>query len=163
MSKQINFKKGVGLVEIIVAVFVFTTVLGSLIAASNLYLSGAEDNLKSAKAAYLAQEGIEAIKIFRDIKWTNISSLTASTTTYYLVWNTSSSTNNTWATTTTATTTDSFTRTFKVYSVYRDSNGRIQTSGTLDAYTRKAVVSISWLSKKGTTTKTLSSYITNVI
>ena len=160
---KLNFKRGTGLVEILVAVFIFTVVLGSLIYASNLYLSGAGDNLKSAKAAYLAQEGIEAVRIMRDASWTNISQLTASTTTYYFSWNTSSTTNKTWATTTIATTTDSFTRTFKVYSVYRDANGRIVTSGTLDANTRKVTVSVAWLSKIGTTTKSISTYLANIL
>src|ERR1035437_1304931 len=98
--KNNNLQKGSGLVEILVAVFVFSIVLSSLITASNMYLSGASDNLKSAKAAYLAQEGIEALKIIRDTNWTTISALTDNAN-YYLYFDTSSTTNNTWKATST--------------------------------------------------------------
>jgi Tfp pilus assembly protein PilV len=163
MSK-INLQKGSGLVEILVAIFVFTIIVGSLITASNQYLSGAEENLKSVKGAYLGQEGIEAVKIIRDTNWSNISSLTAGTS-YYLYFDTSSSTNNTWKATTTASFVDSvFVRTFKLTTVNRDANGRIVTSGgTLDTNTEKVTVSVSWPSKSTTTTKFLSTYITNII
>lgn len=162
--QKVNFKKGSGLVEILVAIFVFTVILSSLIFVSSAYLSGSADSLKSAKGAYLAQEGIEVVKIMRDYSWTNISGLSTSTT-YYIYWNTSSSTNNTWATTTTYTTTDSvFTRTLKFDSVSRDANGRIVASGgKLDVNSRKVTVSISWKAKTDMTTKTLSTYITNLL
>lgn len=163
MSK-VNLKNGSGLIEILIAVFIFSIILGSLITASNKYLSGASDNLKSTKAAYLAEEGIEAIKIIRDTNWSTISNL-ADNTNYYLYWNTSSSTNNTWSATTTASTIDSiFTRTVVLNNVYRDSNGRIVTSGgTLDANTEKVTVTISWKAKAATTTKSISTYITNIL
>ena len=162
--KNNNLQKGSGLVEILVAVFVFSIVLSSLITASNMYLSGASDNLKSAKAAYLAQEGIEALKIIRDTNWTTISALTDNAN-YYLYFDTSSTTNNTWKATSTmsyATVDSIFTRSFKLNSVYRDANGRIQSSGTLDNNTEKVTVSVSWQSKSTTTTKYLSTYITKI-
>jgi prepilin-type N-terminal cleavage/methylation domain-containing protein len=163
MSK-INFKKGFGLVEIIVAVFVFSIVLGSLISASNMYISGAEENLKSTKGAYLAEEGIEAVKITRDANWANISAL-SNNTNYYLYFDTSSSTNNIWKATSTASLIDSiFTRTFKLEAVYRDSDGRITLSGgILDPNSKKVSVSISWPSKSTTTTKVLSTYIADIL
>ncbi len=163
-TRETDFKKGSGLVEILVAVFIFTIVLGSLITASNMYLSGAEDNLKSAKGAYIAQEGIEAVKIIRDADWNTISALSDNTN-YYLYFDTSSSTNNIWKATSTASSVDSiFTRIFKVNAVYRDSNGRIVSSGgTLDSDTEEVTVSVSWKSKNSTTTKTISTYITNII
>ena len=161
--KKNNFKKGSGLVEILVAVFIFSIILGSLIEANNMYLSGAGENLKMTQGAYIAEEGIEAVKIMRDTSWTNISSLTDNTN-YYLYFDTSSSTNNTWKATSTANSVNIFTRTFKTNVFYRDSNGRIVTSGgILDTNTKKITVSVSWNSKNGTTTKTLSTYITNII
>lgn len=154
---------GSGMVEILVAIFIFTIVLGSLITASNQYLTGAGDNLKSAKAAYIAEEGVEAIKIIRDTDWDTVAAL-SNNTNYYLYWNTSSSTNNTWYATTTSSLVDtSFTRTFTLEAVYRDSNGKIQQSGTLDVNTRKLTVTVSWSARSATTTKSLSTYITNII
>ncbi len=159
--KRLNLKKGSGLVEILVAVFIFSIVLGSLITASNMYLSGAAENLNSAKGAYLGEEGIEAVKVIRDTGWNNISTLLGNVN-YYLYFDTTSST---WLATTTPTTSDSnFVRTFEVGTVYRDSNGRIvSTGGTLDLNTKKITVSISWQSKNSTTTKNLSTYIMNIL
>lgn len=61
-----NYKKGIGLVEIIVAVFVLTVVLGALITVNNLYLKSSSLNIKMTKGAYLASEAVEAIKTIRD-------------------------------------------------------------------------------------------------
>lgn len=161
--KKINFKKGISLVEILIAVFIFSIVLGSLIVASNMYLSSAGDSLKSAKAAYFAEEGIEAMKTIRDANWTNISNLSTSTA-YYLSFNTSSSTNYFWTATTTATSTDGFTRKITVSNISRDSTGHIVSSGgTIDTSTKLITVSVSWLAKAGAITKSLSTYITNII
>jgi len=161
MNKK-NFKKGISLVEILIAVFIFSIVLSSLVVASNMYISGAGDSLKSAKAAYFAEEGIEAVKTIRDVSWTNITGLSTSTT-YYLIFNTASSTNYFWATTTTATSTDGFTRKITVSNVNRDSSGHISSGGTIDTSTKLITVSVSWLSKNGTTTKSLSTYMTNIV
>lgn len=147
----------------LVAIFIFSVILVSLVRATNMYLSESGDNLKSAKAAYFAEEGIEAIKTIRDASWTNITTLSTSTT-YYLTFNTSSSTNYVWNTTTTATSTDGFTRKIIISNVNRDSTGHIVSNGgTIDVNTKLITVSISWLAKSGTTTKSLSTYITNII
>jgi len=160
---KINYKNGSSLVEIVVAIFIFTVVLGLLINISSTYLSSSGDNLNIAKGAYLAEEGIEAVKIIRDSGWSNISSL-SNNTNYYLYFNTSSST-NIWQATTSALIIDSiFARTFVLNPVYRDSNGRIINSGgTLDANTEQVVVSVSWPSKASTMTKSLSTYIANIL
>ena len=165
--KKINLQKGTGLAEILVAVSIFSIVLGFLVTASNLYLGGSGESLRNAEGAYLAQEGIEAVKTIRDANWSNISSLTAGTN-YYLYFDTSSSTNNVWKATTTVSSLSPFARTFKVSAVNRDSNGNIVTTGgSLDANTEKVVVSVSWKSELGnvigTTTKTLSTYIANIL
>lgn len=160
---KINFKKGTGLVEILIAIFIFSIILGSLITVGNMYISESGESLKNAEAAYIAQEGIEAVKTIRDNNWSNISNLTNNVN-YYLYFDTSSSTNNIWLATTTVYSVDFFTRTFQLNPVYRDSNGRIVANGgTLDVNTKKIIVYVSWKSKSATTTKNLSTYITNVI
>ena len=154
---------GFGMVEILVAVFIFSLILGSLIAATNTYLSSAADNLKSTEAAYLAEEGVEAVKIIRDTGWNNITAIPESVD-YYLYFDNSSSTNNMWNATSTFSQSNSvFVRSFQLHSVYRDSNGRIvDNGGTLDPNSKKVSVFVSWSSRQGTTTKNLSAYITNI-
>ncbi len=160
--RKISFKKGSGLVEILIAIFIFTVILGSLITVSGMYISTAFDSLKSTKAAYIAQEGIEAVKIIRDTGWNYISTLSENTD-YYFYFDTSSSTNNTWYATSTFSYIDSiYVRTFNLEPVYRDSSGRITDSGFLDPYTKKVTVSVSYLLKNSTTNKSLSTYIANI-
>ena len=161
---KVNQKKGSGLVEILVAVSIFSVILVSLITVSNMYLSSAGESLKSAKGAYLAQEGMEAVKIIRDTNWNNISAITDDVN-FYIDFDTSSSTNNTWKSTSTFSYIDSiYIRVFKLNSVFRDSNGRIiQNGGTLDPNSKKVTVTVSWKTKNSTITKILSTYITNII
>jgi len=167
--KKVNFKKGIELVEVLIAAFIFTVVLATLITASNLYLSGADANLKSVKAAYLAEEGIEAVKTIRDVGWSNITSLASTTATtsqnYYLLFNTTTSL---WQATTTASygSVDSlFVRSFNLSNVVRetsDSYHNISSSGTADPNTELLKVSVSWQNQGSTTTKSISTYITKI-
>lgn len=155
-----SMKRGMGLVEVLVAVFIFTIILSSLILVSNMYLSGAGDNLRLTQAAYLAEEGIEAVKIIRDKSWVDISNLTGQT--YYLNFNTASST---WQATTTKIDIDNFSRSFILEGVVRGGDGDILDSGTpnLNDKTRKLTVSVSWLGKTGNITKSLKTYITDIV
>ena len=157
----IRMKKGMGLVEVLVAVFIFTIILSSLVLVSNMYLSGAGDNLRLTQAAYLAEEGIEAVKTIRDKSWLDIFNLNVEQI-YYLNFNTASST---WQATTTEEYIDNFSRSFILKGVVRDGDGDILDSGTpnLNDKTRKLIVSISWLGKTGIVTKTLKTYITDIV
>ena len=148
----------------LVATFIFSIILSALITASNSYFSNSEDSLKSEQAAYLAEDGVEAVKTIRDISWTNISSL-STTTNYYLYLDLSSSTNVLWRATTTATSSNpSFTRVLRLADVQRDVNGRIVSSGgTVDPKSKQVTVSLTWLAKSGTTTKSIVTYVTSAI
>jgi type II secretory pathway pseudopilin PulG len=155
-----RMKKGMGLVEVLVAVFIFTIILSSLILVSNMYLSGAGDNLRLTQAAYLAEEGVEAVKTIRDNSWTNISAM-ATGTKYYLA-----TTSSAWATTTTKVYIDNFfLRYFILEDAMRDNNSRdiLDTGTIVDSKTRKLTVFVSWLGKTGTTTKSLKTYITDIV
>ena len=154
-----RMKKGIGLVEVLVAVFIFTVILSSLIFVSNMYLSGAGDNLHITQAAYLAEEGIEAVKTIRDNSWLNVSNIVSGQTNY-LYFNAASSS---WNATTTKIYSDIFLRSFIVENVSRDVNGDISSSGTTDPKTKKLTVSVSWYGKNGTTTKSLKTYITDIV
>jgi Tfp pilus assembly protein PilV len=156
-----KFKKGIGLIEVLVAVFIFTIILSSLILVSNMYLSGAGDNLRLTQAAYLAEEGIEAVKTIRDKSWVDISNLNIDQT-YYLNFNTTSSI---WQATTTKIDIDNFSRSFVLEGVVRGGDGNILDSGipNLNDKTRKLTIFVSWLGKNGIITKNLKTYITDIV
>ncbi len=153
-----SFSKGFGLIEIIVGSAILTI---SLIAISTYFqktLQLSQDSAKMTQASFLLEEGIEVAKFFRDTSWLNISGLTSGAS-YYLQFN-----GTKWATTSSNVFVDGiFERKLVIDNVSRDANDDIVSSGgTNDADTKKATVSVSWLGRSGTTTKSISTYITNI-
>lgn len=158
-KKNSNKNLGFGLIEIVVGSAIFAL---SILGISSYYQQALQVSQKTGKfvqAGFLLEEGMEIAKYFRDTSWTNISGLTPGTT-YHLSWD-----GSTWATSTTNIFVDGiFERTFVIDNVNRDSNDDIVSSGgTLDAGTKKATVSVSWNERGATTTKTISTYLTDFL
>ncbi len=158
---KINKKnqEGFGLLEIVIAVGVISVSLFSLASVSNLSLKLTEENVRNTQAAFLMEEGIEAVKILRDSSWSaNISSLVPGNS-YYLDF----SDHNWQATSTNLYINGIFERKFSLQNVNRDSSDRIVSSGgTFDPNTKKLVVSVSRRSRVSTTTQSISAYLTNL-
>jgi Tfp pilus assembly protein PilV len=156
-NKAIFLKKGFFLVEVVVATAVIATVLVALLGAITKSVQVSSLALQKTQAAYLLDEGAEAVKFLRNASWNSIADLEDNTA-YYLAWNGSS-----WAITQTPQSVDAFTRTITVSSVYRDASGDIISGGgTLDDGTRKVLISVSWQSAAGTVTETLPLYIADI-
>lgn len=153
-----NKKTGFGILEIVIGVSIISISLFGLIAVSQFSLRAINESSKNIKAAFLLEEGIEAIRILRDSSWqTDIASLTSGTT-YYLDFD-----GTTWnSTTINIYIDDLFERNFVINDIYRDANDDISETGTLDSNTKKVTVSVSWLRSTGTTTKIVSTYIANL-
>lgn len=159
-QKKLNKRhsKGFGLIEIIIGSAILTI---SLIAVSTYFqksLQLSQDSAKTVQASFLLEEGIEVAKFFRDTSWQNISGLTVGTS-YFLQFD-----GTKWATTSSNIFVDGvFERKLVIDSVARDANDDIVSSGgTDDADTKKTTVSVSWLGRNGTTTKSISTYLTNI-
>ena len=155
----INDKKGIALVEVIVAASIILIFVSSLVTAYNLYLRMASSHGNKISAALLSEEGIEAVKMFRDESWDdNISTLIPDAD-YYLYFD-----GSTWVPTTTEIYIDgTYDRSFRLSEVYRDSSSDIIASGgSIDPDTRLVKVSVSWSERNSTTTKSISAYITNL-
>lgn len=152
--------KGFGLAEVVIAAGIIAAVIAALIATTNTFFKSSQSTTSDVKAGYLLEEGAEALKVMRDGGYTaNISSL-SNNTSYYFSWN-----GSTWTTTTATSTIDSiFYRTLKLGAAYRDANSDLANSGTLDANTRKATITVAWFDqgKHSTSTKTLVTYISNI-
>lgn len=152
-------RRGVSLVEVVVATALLFLALTGLVTAYNMFVRVGVTTTKTIQAAYLLEEGVEAVVSMRDFGWTaNIASLTPGNN-YFLFWNGSR-----WLSTTTVSKIDNFyTRSFVLENVSRGSGDAIVTSGgTVDAGTKKLTVSISWQSAATTTSRTISTYITNL-
>lgn len=159
MTGKIKKNEGFGLLEIAISVGVISLSLFSLASVSNLALNLAEESVRNTQAAFLMEEGAEAIKILRDSGWSaNISPLVSGAD-YYLDFS-----GNSWRATSTNIYVDGiFERKFSLQNVSRDSGDRIVSSGGApDPGTKKLAVYVAWRSRLATTTQTISAYITNL-
>lgn len=155
MKKQ----NGFSLIEIIIASSIMLLIVVSVFSSYAVAISSSTKNTAYLQSAFLAEEGVEALKNMRDWSFSsNIASLTNGSL-YYLEWQ-----NNHWQATTTGALIDSkFDRTFSLQSVSRDGSHDVVTSGgTVDSNTKKVTVNISWREGNSTTTKSMESYVSNI-
>src|SRR3989338_7515749 len=106
-AKRSALNAGFSLVEVLIGTALILLSLTGLVTGYSFYLKAGLKNTDALKAAFLLQEGAEAVTLLRDDAWSTLSSLAVGVP-YYLSWN-----GTTWVATSTATTTDAlFTRTF---------------------------------------------------
>ena len=144
-------------VEILVAVAIITvSILAAMaVAQKSIYIS--RQAFHTTQAAFLLEEGAEAVRIFRDNTWINISSLTPGAN-YYPIFS-----SNTWTSSSTANTVGIFTRTVSIASVKRDNITKdISSAGTDDPGTKLVTITVSWPEGGVAITKTLQFYIINI-
>jgi hypothetical protein len=155
-----KYKKGMGVIEVLIGATIITVGVLALITAFNTYLKYALSNDKNAQAAYLGEETLESLGFLRDGSWKgNIKNL-STTTTYYLAWNV---TKSWWQPTTTPQYVDGiFLRSFTLTDVFRDGNGKIASTGTFDPSAKFITVSLSFFQGHSTSTKTMATYLTDL-
>lgn len=153
-----NKRTGFSLVE---ALFVISIAIFSILMIWKVYVFYVKislSNPKSFQASFLAEEGIEAVKFMRDSSWSGFLATTTPGLSYTLVW-----TGEDWrATTTPAMILGQFDRRVVFAGVYRDASGNISEAGTLDPDTRKVTVTVSWIKDTATTTRQITTYVTNL-
>lgn len=158
---KISRNKGFTLVEVVIGVSIISMMLVGVSQAYFLYLRNTYLLTERIQGAFLAEEGIEALKAIRDFSWSQSFATYSTTTDYYLFWNLAGTL---WQATTVPQVIDgTFYRTFRMSWVSRGADDDIISSGgTNDPNTRLLKVTVSWPSQKGTTTAELSTYITNL-
>lgn len=154
-----KFKKGSGLVEVVVAISIILLVLSSIYGVHIFYVKTVFSNLNKVRATFLLEEGIEAVKLIRDQDWDNIANLSVDED-LFLVFSGSF-----WQTTATNTFVDNFfERKFVLERVMRENSGIISPSGgSYDDDTRKVTVTVSWINDAATSSRSVSTYITNFL
>jgi Tfp pilus assembly protein PilV len=129
-------KSGQSILEIIIAVAIFTLSMSSVVV---LYLGVFKTNLKNnerLRADLYLQEGLEAMRSIRDYNYSQL----VNTTTGGL-----SRTSGYWLLTGSPETLGQFTRTIRVEDVQRNSSCNIVASGgTVDSNSKKVTVTITW-------------------
>ena len=148
---------GFMMVEIVVATSIIIIVLLTTMSTVQKGITISHQSVHSSQAAFLLEEGAEAVRISRDNNWTNISNLTVATN-YYPTFS-----GGTWSLSLTPTTVGSFTRTVVISDVNRDAGtGDISGGGVNDVGTKLITVNVSWQEAGQTLTKNLSFYISNI-
>lgn len=152
--------RGVSLLEAVIATAIISVSVFGIVSVFQYLSSHAIENTRDLQAQYLAQEGIEALRLMRDDSWSSRIAPLSDTTTYSLEYASSS---DIWKSTTTPQTTeDGFTRTFTVDEVQRDSNDDIvESGGSNDPDTRKFNVVVEWGSATSTR-REVNIYLTNI-
>ena len=156
-------KRGVSMVEVLIASAIIMTSVVSILGVYSGLTTISLRNTSKVQAGMLLDEGAEALRFMRDVSWSaNIAPLTASTT-YWLYWDYSTSTYGWRATTTQVIIDDQFNRSFVLTPVYRDATtfNIVQSGGTVDTGTRKAIITTSWFDKTSTTSKSIIMYLYN--
>ncbi|MEI7513337.1 MAG: hypothetical protein WCJ74_01815 [bacterium] len=160
---KINFQKNkntaFSIIEVVVVPAILLMIVLAVMNAFTAYVKSSKGSIDAVKASYLLEEGIEVVKTFRDVSWNSKIASSTVDVPFRIAWNT-----NSFATTSSTALIDGmFDRTIVLSNVYRDNVSKdISTSGTIDNNTKKVTVSVSWNSGSGTTTKTLSAYVTNI-
>lgn len=75
--KKTNFKKGFGILEVLIASTIIITILGALVTVGTMAINTNEQLLAKAQATNLAQEGIEMVRQIRDTNWIDNDNSTA--------------------------------------------------------------------------------------
>ncbi len=156
--------QGMSLIEILIGCSIIVIGIIALSSTFTRYVSFALNNERNIQAAYLAEEGLEAVTFLREKSWATHVATLSTTTAQYLTWD---STNRFWKATSTPQYIDEmFLRSVNVADVRRNNTSEAistSTSGTYyDPNTKKITVSVAFKKGTATTTQMLTTYITNL-
>lgn len=152
-------KKGFTMLEILIGASIITASFLGVLTVFDRLTRASRQMVELSQAASLLEEGLEVGRLFRDQSWINLANWPAGTI-YYLTW-----TGSTWATTTVNALIDSkFERQVSLTNVSRDDTSKniVSSGGTVDPNTKLVTVTVAWSTTGGTTTRSLSAYLTNL-
>ncbi len=144
-------------VEALVAVSIVTAsiLVAMAVAQKSIYIS--RQAFHTSQAAFLLEEGAEAVRITRDNAWSNISNLIPGAN-YYPIFSA-----GIWSLSSTSNTVGIFTRSATIANVNRDNATKdISAAGTDDPETKLVTITVSWEEGGATITKTLKFYLINI-
>ena len=126
------------------------------VAQKSIYVS--RQAFHTTQAAFLLEEGAEAVRAFRDNAWSNIADLTVGTN-YYPTFS-----GGTWTLSATPNSVGIFTRTVSLANVNRDNTTSdiVSAGGTLDTETKLITITVLWQEGGATVTKNLQFYIMDI-
>ena len=160
-KKYLKFNKGFSLVEILIGVSIISVSLMLIVNLETGISKIGFGSTSRVQAGMLAEEGVTAIRDMRNYSWQKINVLNNGIS-YRIYWD---QTDKMWKATTSIILIDNkFDRTITFSAVNRDVTtfDIVSNGGVVDYGTRKFVVDVSWQDDKGTSTRSLTSYIYNI-
>jgi Tfp pilus assembly protein PilV len=154
-----NSQQGSVLIEAVVATSVFLVVILGLASTSSFVVRNSLENVTKIQAAFIAEEGAEAVRLLRDESWASNIAPRTSGAIFYVEFNGAA-----WRVSTTSSAIDGiFQRSLVVEDVYRDASQNIVASGgSIDPNIKKVTSTVTWNSHGATTTRALSTYLANI-
>lgn len=160
LKTKLNNPHGFGLVEIVVGVAIMSAVLLSLSQIGQFVFRVVDESNYKLRGAFLAEEGIEAVRTIRDTSWSaNIAPL-APGADYYPRFS-----GGIWVLDPAPQpkVDGTFDRRIIFQPVNRDASDNIVSSGgILDPGTKKMTVNVAWNNRGRTNTASVSTYITDL-
>jgi len=154
MSKLVS---GFMMVEVLIALSIIVVSILAAMGVTQKSVSVSRQSLHAAQAAFLLEEGTEAMRILRDNNWSNVSGLNPINTYYF------SFSGTTWSVSEAPSQIGIFTRTARVDSVNRDAvTGDISISGTNDPGTKLITITVSWSESGRVVSKNLMFYLSDI-
>ena len=151
---------GFGMIEVVVGTALITMFLFGIAEVGKIASRVIDSASLRLQAAFILEEGVEAVKGRRDSGWAaNIALLTLDSD-YWLNFS-----GGTWTLTLTPQpfVDQRFDRRVRISAGRRNaSDDLVDTGGTIDSDTKKITVSVAWFERGATTTATISTYITNL-
>ena len=167
-NNRFSFASGFGLVEIVIGAALVTGALLGAMTTARVSSEVISDARRLIQANFLLEEAIEAVKIARDNTWAGIIETLSyyPAAEYYLTFNGSSWTFN-LVSGSPPLIQNMFTRKVRIEKVCRDGSNDdiipgVTSCGSPDEGARKVTVIVSWPGRRGTETRSLSTYITNL-
>ena len=149
---------GFTIIEVLFSAAFLALFTGVLITAYILYFRIATAGPQHTAAVFLADEGLEAVRVIRDGGWEDGIAALDTELPYHLIFQ-----DGLWsATTDPQLIDDTFTRTVTLYEVRRDSDDNIADTGEIDDGTLRADVLVSWSGLLGESEVELSTYVANL-
>ncbi len=161
-SKKNLKNTGSLLIEVLVAAAIMSTSMIAAVGVFGTMSHLAYRNTAKLQASFLAEEGVEVLKILRNDSWNSrIKNLTLNKP-YYLYW-----VNNSWTVSATSTLIDNqFARYFVLQNAYRDGDFNIVSSGAsgavIDSDMRQVTINVDWTDESGTSSKSITTYLYNL-
>lgn len=149
-------QNGSVLIEVVIAVSIIAIAFIQLTSAVQRSLTLSTQSLRMTQASFLLEEGAEATRTIRDTSWATLYAA-ARGIPYQLSFSSGA-----WSLSGSSQPIDGFTRTVTFSDVYRDGSDKIAASGTLDAGTIRADVTLNWQNGSASASRTLPLYLSDI-